>query len=305
MTAASLPQFKAVHNEWNIECKVWVGGLGEEGTRLELEVAFEEIGPVKNIWLAKNPPSFAFIEMEDPRDAEDAVKALDGTELCGMIAHVEMAKAKEERRREAQQRLLREEMLKRKRRMEEERKRERRKSRTRSPRAREEGRSKSRGNASEKGHSSRSSYSRSKSKDYRRDRRDYKSEPKEYRYERRTPEKQQHRRNDNSEHSSTSKGKGYREESRSYRGSKQLVQKDKSRKRDKPTIHKADKSRRKHKPSDSDYVKSPRSSPKNSATIERSIKVEKEEERRSDLEEGELGSTDEDEDPYADQTKFR
>ena len=44
--------------------KVWVGGLGEEGTRLELEVAFEAFGPVKNIWLAKNPPSFAFIEME-------------------------------------------------------------------------------------------------------------------------------------------------------------------------------------------------------------------------------------------------
>ena len=47
-----------------IMTKVWVGGLGEEGTRLELEVAFEEFGPVKNIWLAKNPPSFAFIEME-------------------------------------------------------------------------------------------------------------------------------------------------------------------------------------------------------------------------------------------------
>ena len=30
--------------------------------------------------------------LQDPRDAEDAVKALDGTELCGMIAHVEMAK---------------------------------------------------------------------------------------------------------------------------------------------------------------------------------------------------------------------
>ena len=49
-----------------IMTKVWVGGLGEEGTRLELEVAFEEFGPVKNIWLAKNPPSFAFIEMEVP-----------------------------------------------------------------------------------------------------------------------------------------------------------------------------------------------------------------------------------------------
>jgi hypothetical protein len=44
--------------------QVWVGGLGEEGTRLELEDAFEKVGPVKNIWLAKNPPSFAFIEME-------------------------------------------------------------------------------------------------------------------------------------------------------------------------------------------------------------------------------------------------
>ena len=57
-------QFKAVHNEWDIACKVWVGGLGEEGTRLELEDSFSKFGPVKNIWLAKNPPSFAFIEME-------------------------------------------------------------------------------------------------------------------------------------------------------------------------------------------------------------------------------------------------
>ena len=57
-------QFKAVHNEWDIACKVWVGGLGEEGTRLELEESFNKFGPVKNIWLAKNPPSFAFIEME-------------------------------------------------------------------------------------------------------------------------------------------------------------------------------------------------------------------------------------------------
>ena len=54
----------AIHNEWDVGCKVWIGGLGEEGTRLEIEEAFGEIGPVKNIWLAKNPPGFAFIEME-------------------------------------------------------------------------------------------------------------------------------------------------------------------------------------------------------------------------------------------------
>ena len=60
--------------------------------RLELEEAFSNIGPCRNIWVAKNPPSFAYIEMEDPRDAEDAIKALDGTEICGMRARVEMAK---------------------------------------------------------------------------------------------------------------------------------------------------------------------------------------------------------------------
>lgn len=115
-------QFKAVHNEWDIACKVWVGGLGEEGTRLELEESFNKFGPVKNIWLAKNPPSFAFIEMEDPRDAEDAVAALNGKEICGMKAHVEMARDKDERRKRAQDKQLRLEMDKRKMRLEDEKK---------------------------------------------------------------------------------------------------------------------------------------------------------------------------------------
>ena len=41
-----------------------VGGLGEEGTRIELDDAFGKFGPIKNIWLAKAPPSFAYIEMQ-------------------------------------------------------------------------------------------------------------------------------------------------------------------------------------------------------------------------------------------------
>jgi len=35
---------------------------------------------------------------QDPRDAEDAVKALRGKELCGMRVTVQMSKARDERR---------------------------------------------------------------------------------------------------------------------------------------------------------------------------------------------------------------
>ena len=51
------------HVRVSIDCKIFVGGLGEEGTRIELEDSFQKFGPIKNIWLAKAPPSFAYIEM--------------------------------------------------------------------------------------------------------------------------------------------------------------------------------------------------------------------------------------------------
>lgn len=67
------------HRDWDLACKVYVGNLGNHGSKYELQNAFTKYGPIRNIWVARNPPGFAFIEFEDPRDAEDAVKALDGT----------------------------------------------------------------------------------------------------------------------------------------------------------------------------------------------------------------------------------
>ena len=58
------------------DCKVYVGNLGSSAGRRELESAFNGYGSLRNVWVARNPPGFAFIEFDDPRDAQDAVKGM-------------------------------------------------------------------------------------------------------------------------------------------------------------------------------------------------------------------------------------
>lgn len=59
--------------------KVYVGDLPRDASEKELGRVFDRYGNVRNVWVARNPPGFAFIEYEDPADAEDAVRDLDGT----------------------------------------------------------------------------------------------------------------------------------------------------------------------------------------------------------------------------------
>uniref|UniRef100_A0A671QST1 Serine/arginine-rich splicing factor 3 n=1 Tax=Sinocyclocheilus anshuiensis TaxID=1608454 RepID=A0A671QST1_9TELE len=74
-----------------LDCKVYVGNLGNSGNKTELERAFGYYGPLRSVWVARNPPGFAFVEFEDPRDATDAVRELDGRTLCGCRVQVEMS----------------------------------------------------------------------------------------------------------------------------------------------------------------------------------------------------------------------
>jgi len=80
------------HGDWPLECKVYIGDLGEDATRRELEEAFDKFGRVRNVWIAKRPPGFAFVLMDDPRDAEDATRELDGSRMCGRRVKVQMSK---------------------------------------------------------------------------------------------------------------------------------------------------------------------------------------------------------------------
>lgn len=68
----------ALHRDCPLDCKVYVGNLGNNGNKNELERAFGYYGPLRSVWVARNPPGFAFVEFEDPRDASDAVRELDG-----------------------------------------------------------------------------------------------------------------------------------------------------------------------------------------------------------------------------------
>ena len=72
--------------------KVYVGNLGNNGSKQELEREFERFGRLHDVWVARNPPGFAFVEFEDLRDAEDAIKSLDGARICGEKVRVEMAR---------------------------------------------------------------------------------------------------------------------------------------------------------------------------------------------------------------------
>ena len=61
-----------------LDCKVYVGGLTRHASREEIEDAFGRYGKLRNVFVARNPPGFAFVEYDDPQDAEDSVRALDG-----------------------------------------------------------------------------------------------------------------------------------------------------------------------------------------------------------------------------------
>merc|ERR1712130_44679 len=65
--------------------KVYVGNLGADPLEeSDLEEEFEEFGSITSIFVARNPPGFAYIDFDDDRDAKDAVYELSQRKrICG------------------------------------------------------------------------------------------------------------------------------------------------------------------------------------------------------------------------------
>jgi len=65
---------------------VYVGKISDKTRERDLQEIFEKYGKVTNISLKVG---YGFVEFDDPRDADDAVRKLDGSELDGSRLVVE------------------------------------------------------------------------------------------------------------------------------------------------------------------------------------------------------------------------
>ncbi|KAE9444994.1 hypothetical protein C3L33_23108, partial [Rhododendron williamsianum] len=58
--------------------RVYVGNLDPRVSERELEDEFRVFGVIRSVWVARRPPGYAFIDFDDRRDAQDAIRELDG-----------------------------------------------------------------------------------------------------------------------------------------------------------------------------------------------------------------------------------
>ncbi|XP_062181377.1 serine/arginine-rich-splicing factor SR34-like isoform X3 [Phragmites australis] len=74
-------------------CTIYVGNLPGDIREREVEDLFYKYGRIVDIDLKipPRPPGFAFVEFEDPRDAEDAIYGRDGYDFDGNRLRVELA----------------------------------------------------------------------------------------------------------------------------------------------------------------------------------------------------------------------
>nr|6HPJ_B Chain B, Immunoglobulin G-binding protein G,Serine/arginine-rich splicing factor 1 [synthetic construct] len=79
----------------NNDCRIYVGNLPPDIRTKDIEDVFSKYGAIRDIDLKnrRGGPPFAFVEFEDPRDAEDAVSGRDGYDYDGYRLRVEFPRS--------------------------------------------------------------------------------------------------------------------------------------------------------------------------------------------------------------------
>lgn len=74
--------------------RVYVGGLNESIKKEDLQMQFEKYGKLNKVWVAFNPPGFAFIEFLNMNEAELACSNMNGIEIMGAKLRVELSRGR-------------------------------------------------------------------------------------------------------------------------------------------------------------------------------------------------------------------
>ncbi|VDN13774.1 unnamed protein product [Dibothriocephalus latus] len=71
--------------------RIFIGGVDPRVGKVELEREFDRFGPIVDVWVARNPPGFAFIVYKYLEDAEKAIRRMDRSSPFGSRLRVEHA----------------------------------------------------------------------------------------------------------------------------------------------------------------------------------------------------------------------
>ncbi|CAF0875205.1 unnamed protein product [Adineta ricciae] len=69
--------------DWNGESgyRLHVSPLNPKTSRQDIEKIFMKFGKINEVWMATNPPCFAFVNFKHRADAEEAIRAMDGKSI--------------------------------------------------------------------------------------------------------------------------------------------------------------------------------------------------------------------------------
>ena len=74
--------------------RLWVGNLPRAFEKEEISSEFDEFGPIKDIWVAYNPPGYAFVEFSTEDDAKAAMDVKNGKWAPGLNCELKIQLSK-------------------------------------------------------------------------------------------------------------------------------------------------------------------------------------------------------------------